>query len=468
MRHNILAIIALLSLAACSSPEPFGPVPSEAQLAWQRMEINMFCHFGPNTFSGAEWGDGSEPEDLFNPRALDCRQWVDVAEQAGMKGIILTAKHHDGFCLWPSVQSTHTVAQSSWNEGNGDVLREFTDACRGKVKAGVYISPWDRNHPTYGTDEYNEVFVNTLREVHTAYGPMFEQWFDGACGEGPNGKQQRYDWPRFMQTMSELNPNAIVFSDIGPGCRWVGNEEGRAGETCWSTLNTEGATPSENKPAPEVLTVGHQGGSQWVPAEVDVSIRPGWFWHPDEHPKTVDELMEIYFNSVGHNGLLLLNVPPDTSGRISAEDSAVLVAFRAERDRIFARDMTQGAKARAMHRPGHRAKNVLDTAYHTYWAATAKEANLTLALDSVAEFDIIVIQEYIPLGQRVTSVGLAIDEGDGIYPQTTPDHPLCTTVGYKRIVRLDAPMRTDRLVFTFRALAPPVINRIALFNSKGK
>ena len=468
MRHNILAIIALLSLAACSSPEPFGPVPSEAQLAWQRMEINMFCHFGPNTFSGAEWGDGSEHEDLFTPRALDCRQWVDVAEQAGMKGIILTAKHHDGFCLWPSAQSTHTVAQSSWNEGNGDVLREFTDACRGKVKAGVYISPWDRNHPTYGTDEYNEVFVNTLREVHTAYGPMFEQWFDGACGEGPNGKKQRYDWPRFMQTMSELNPNAIVFSDIGPGCRWVGNEEGRAGENCWSTLNTEGATPSENKPAPEVLTVGHQGGSQWVPAECDVSIRPGWFWHPDEHPKTVDELMEIYFNSVGHNGLLLLNVPPDTNGRICAEDSAVLVAFRAERDRIFARDMTQGAKARAMHRPGHRAKNVLDTAYHTYWAATGKEANLTLALDSVAEFDIIVIQEYIPLGQRVTSVGLAIDEGDGIYPQTTPDHPLCTTVGYKRIVRLDAPMRTDRLVFTFRALAPPVINRIALFNSKGK
>ena len=468
MRHNILAIIALLSLAACSSPEPFGPVPSEAQLAWQRMEINMFCHFGPNTFSGAEWGDGSEPEDLFNPRALDCRQWVDVAEQAGMKGIILTAKHHDGFCLWPSAQSTHTVAQSSWNEGNGDVLREFTDACRGRVKAGVYISPWDRNHPTYGTDEYNEVFVNTLREVHTAYGPMFEQWFDGACGEGPNGKKQRYDWPRFMQTMSELNPNAIVFSDIGPGCRWVGNEEGRAGETYWSTLNTEGATPSENKPAPEALTVGHQGGSQWVPAECDVSIRPGWFWHSNEHPKSVDELMEIYFNSVGHNGLLLLNVPPDTTGRICAEDSAVLVAFRAERDRIFARDMAQGAKARAMHRPGHRAKNVLDTAYHTYWAATAKEANLTLALDSVAEFDIIVIQEYIPLGQRVTSVGLAIDEGDGIYPQTTPDHPLCTTVGYKRIVRLDAPMRTDRLVFTFRALAPPVINRIALFNSKGK
>ncbi len=487
MRHNTLIATSLLLLAACSAPEVYGPVPTDAQLEWQRMEINMFCHFGPNTFSGAEWGDGSEPEDLFRPQGLDCRQWVDVAAQAGMGGIIITAKHHDGFCLWPSKLSTHTVAQNSWNEGHGDVLRELRTAIdehnnsphsafNSPLQMGVYISPWDRNHPAYGTDRYNDVFDSTLREVHTLYGPMFEQWFDGACGEDPNGKKQHYDWPRFMQTMNELNSNAIVFSDIGPGCRWVGNEEGRAGDPCWSTLNTEGATPSENKPAPSELETGHSLSTfnfplstlKWVPAECDVSIRPGWFWHPGEHPKTVDELMEIYFNSVGRNGLLLLNVPPDTNGRICAEDSAVLVAFRAERDRIFARDMTQGAKARAMHRPGHRAKNVLDTAYHTYWAATGKEAVLKLALDSVTEFDIIVIQEYIPLGQRVTSVGLAIDEGDGLYPQTTPDHPLCTTVGYKRIVRLDAPMRTDRLVFTFRALAPPVINRVALFNSKAQ
>ena len=217
-----LTLVTLLPLAAsCGAPEPYGPVPTAAQLAWQRMEINMFCHFGPNTFTDAEWGTGQEKEEVFCPTALDCGQWVDVAGQAGMGGIILTAKHHDGFCLWPSTESSHTVAQTSWNQGRGDVLREFVDACRGRIKAGVYISPWDRNHPAYGTEEYNTVFVNTLREVHTQYGPLFEQWFDGACGEGPNGRKQDYDWPRFFHTMNELNPQCILFSDIGPGCRWV-------------------------------------------------------------------------------------------------------------------------------------------------------------------------------------------------------------------------------------------------------
>lgn len=464
---------ATLLAAACTGadPAPYGPVPTEAQLAWQRMEINMFCHFGPNTFSGAEWGDGTEAEEIFSPRRLDCSQWVKVAQEAGMRGIILTAKHHDGFCLWPSAFSTHTVTQSSWNEGHGDVLRQFVDACRGKVKAGVYISPWDRNHPAYGTERYNDVFDSMLHEVHTQYGPLFEQWFDGACGEGPNGKKQTYDWSRYMHSMNVLNPQCIVFSDVGPGCRWVGNEEGRAGETCWSTLQVESGKRKVESEASEHGTPPSAVHSplstlNWIPAECDVSIRPGWFWHPDEHPKTVDELMEIYYNSVGRNGLLLLNVPPDTNGRISAEDSAVLVAFRAERDRIFSKDLAQGAKASAWHRPGHRAKNVLDTAYHTYWAATGKEAELTLELDSVTEFDIIVIQEYIPLGQRVTSVGLLLDPGDGLYSYSLGDSPLCTTVGYKRIIRLDHPIRWRKLVFQFEGMAPPVINRIALYNSK--
>ena len=249
-----ISIALLLATVACSRIEPYGPVPTEAQLAWQRMEINMFCHFGPNTFTGAEWGSGEEAAEVFAPKALDCRQWVDVASQAGMGGIILTAKHHDGFCLWPSAQSSHTVADSL------DVLRALRTAIdahnsskaknqKPELRMGVYISPWDRNHPSYGTPEYNDVFVNTLREAHTTYGPMFEQWFDGACGEGPNGKKQHYDWPRFMQTMHDLNPQAVIFSDIGPGCRWVGNEQGHCGDPCWSTLNTEDASPSENKPA---------------------------------------------------------------------------------------------------------------------------------------------------------------------------------------------------------------------------
>ncbi len=452
-------------MAACTAPAPFGPVPTDAQLAWQRMEINMFCHFGPNTFTGAEWGSGQEAEEVFAPKALDCSQWVDVAKQAGMGGIILTAKHHDGFCLWPSAYSTHTVTTDN------DVLRQFVDACRGKVKAGVYISPWDRNHQTYGTDAYNDLFVNTLKEVHTNYGPFFEQWFDGACGEGPNGKKQHYDWPRFMLVMHELNPQAVIFSDIGPGCRWVGNEQGHCGDPCWSTLNTEGATPSDNKPQPSELETGHQGGSNWVPAEVDVSIRPGWFWHANEHPKTVDELMEIYYNSVGRNGLLLLNVPPDTNGRISDEDSATLVAFRAERDRIFSKDLAQGAKVRALHRRGHNAKSVLDTSYHTYWAALSKDPWISIEMDSVTDFDIIVIQEYIPLGQRVTSVQLWTQAYDDLYPYTNADYPLCTTVGYKRIIRCNDNPRhwsAKKIVLHFQGEAPPIINRIALYNSKAQ
>ena len=471
--HILFAASCALTLfAACTAPPPapFGPTPTPQQVEWQRMEINMFCHFGPNTFSGAEWGSGREDKALFAPSSLDCRQWVEVAAQAGMGGIILTAKHHDGFCLWPSKQSTHTVPQSM------DVLRALRTAVDNHdahIKMGVYISPWDRNHPSYGTTAYNDVFVNTLKEVHTQYGPLFEQWFDGACGEGSNGKRQAYDWPRFFSTMDSLNASCILFSDIGPGCRWVGNEEGRAGTTCWSTLNTDGATPSDNKPSPAELEVGHSpqlstlhlplSTLNWVPAEVDVSIRPGWFWHPNEHPKTVDELMEIYFNSVGRNGLLLLNVPPDTAGRICAEDSTVLVSFRAERDRIFARDLAQGAKATGSHLRGRKysAANVLDTTYDTYWAASDTNASITLTFDSLCTFDIIQLQEYIPLGQRVAGVDLLYSTDGSTYDHRIED--LCSTIGYKRLVRMDKPISCRSLILTLHGLAAPVINRVALY-----
>ena len=246
----------------------------------------MFCHFGPNTFTGLEWGDGSEAEELFNPTSLDCRQWAAVARQSGMKGIIITAKHHDGFCLWPSKQSTHTVAQSSWRGGKGDVLRELSDACtEAGLAMGVYISPWDRNAPTYGSDAYNETFRMTLESVLSNYGSrldggkprIFEQWFDGANGEGPNGKRQEYDWALFNSTVARLQPEALIFSDIGPGCRWVGNENGESGETCWSTLNTDGYAPGAGSPPIDTLNHGNLRGAKWVPAETDVSIRPGWF-----------------------------------------------------------------------------------------------------------------------------------------------------------------------------------------------
>ncbi len=443
MGQKTLILSVILLATACSSPDPkpYGPVPSEAQLEWQRMEINMFCHFGPNTFTGAEWGSGQEDKTIFNPTALDCHQWADVASQAGMGGIILTAKHHDGFCLWPSAFSDYTVSPEH------DVLREFVDACYDiGIMPGVYISPWDRNHPSYGTPEYNTVFANMLREVHNNYGPFFEQWFDGACGEGPNGKRQEYDWTLFNSTVLNINPSTIIFSDWGPGCRWVGNEEGRAEETCWSTV----------------------GDSSWVPVEADVSIHSGWFWHADEHPKSVDELMEIYYNSVGRNGLLLLNVPPDSHGRIPAEDSAVLVAFRQERDRIFSHDLTQGGNARGNHLHGRKyhASNVLDTAYHTYWAATSIVDTLYISTPAPVLFDIIMLQEYIPLGQRVSAFHV-----DCCQPWLNDEWVTVaegTTIGYKRLLRIPATTAGRiRIVFD-SALAAPIINRIALYNTQAQ
>ena len=380
-----------------------------------------------------------------------------MARQAGMGGIILTAKHHDGFCLWPSEYSTHTVADSM------DVLRQFVDACRkGGLKAGVYISPWDRNHPSYGTPEYNTVFANTLREVHTTYGPFFEQWFDGACGEGPNGKKQVYDWPLFEGTVSGINPKCVMFSDVGPGCRWVGNEEGHADETNWSRLKVEsGERRVENGGCGDI------DGDRWIPAEVDVSIRPGWFWHKEEHPKSVDELMEIYYNSVGRNGLLLLNVPPDDRGLIPAEDSAVLVAFRAERDRIFSKDLTQGGYAHGNHLRGRRFKgnNVLDTSYHTYWAASCTTDTLFVGMPDPHNFDVIMLQEYIPLGQRVSAFHIDCWQpwlGGWVTIAES------TTIGYKRLLRIPT-VCTNRLRIVFdSALAAPVVNRIALYNSKAQ
>ncbi len=457
---TLLSGVILLSACASESPMPFGAVPSTAQLEWQRMEINMFCHFGPNTFTGAEWGSGEEKEEVFAPTDLDCSQWVDVAEAAGMKGIILTAKHHDGFCLWPSSYSTHTVTK------NNDVLRQFTDACHGRVKAGVYISPWDRNHPAYGSNEYNSVFANTLKEVHSLYGPFFEQWFDGACGEGPNGKRQVYDWPLFEGTVLNINQSCILFSDVGPGCRWVGNEEGRADETCWSRLEVEnGMRKTESGGGGDI------NGGQWIPAEVDVSIRPGWFWHKDEHPKTVEELMEIYYNSVGRNGLLLLNVPPDDRGRIPAEDSAMLAAFRAERDRIFNHDLAQDATIYAFvnernANSRYPINNLLDTAYHTYWMPSDDDTSyvtLMVQLPEEREIDIVMLQEYIPLGQRVSqfSIGYKNHEHEVLVLAQG------TTIGYKRIIRLPHPIHTQSLYITIEhALAPPILNRLSLHCSK--
>ncbi len=466
-------IASILLLHGCASvitsggtppPSPYGPCPTPQQVRWQRMEMNMFCHFGPNTFSGKEWGEGTEPEDIFNPSALDCHQWVATAQAAGMRGIILTAKHHDGFCLWPNPASTHTTAQSKWRNGQGDVLHDLSDACRqGGLKMGVYISPWDRNAPTYGTPAYNETFRQTLQHALSHYGDIFEQWFDGANGEGPNGRKQQYDWPLFNTTVTALQPQALIFSDVGPGCHWMGNEQGVNGETSWSRLDTAGFTPGAGAPPLNVLNQGQRTGAAWIPAETDVSIRPGWFYHAEEHPKSIQELLNIYYTSVGRNSLLLLNVPPDTRGLIPTEDSLRLMEFRAALDSIFNHDLAAKATVTASHTRGqdYAAANVIDTDYHTYWAVpdSCLTPTLTLAFDHPVTFNRVMLQEYIPLGQRVEA--FRVETYSDKKGWQTLIH--ATTIGYKRILLTPrCTARTVRIVFE-NARACPVINHVGLF-----
>ena len=464
---SLLAAAALLlACGKVTPPEPYGAVPTPQQVEWQKMEMNMFMHFGPNTFTGREWGLGTEAEDIFNPVAQDCGQWASIAKAAGFKGIIITAKHHDGFCLWPNPVSTHTVAQSPWKDGKGDVLKELSEACKDEgLKFGVYISPWDRNDPHYGTPEYNDVYVKTLESALGNYGPVFEQWFDGANGEGPNGKKQVYDWPRFHDTVRRLQPDAIMFSDVGPGCRWVGNERGVAGRTNWSTLNTKGFAPGAGAPPRDTLNQGNVHGDTWHPAETDVSIRPGWFWRESENDKvkTVEKLVDIYYTSVGRNSLLLLNVPPDTTGRINPADSVRLVEFREALDGIFKDNLADGAKVKACctRGRGYKAGNILDGDYDSYWAAPdgAVGAELTFKLKGSKTFNRVLLQEYIPLGQRVNSFTVEARQSDGQWRQIASE----TTIGYKRIVRTDKVTTDEVRVKVTGSFAPPLLNGFGLY-----
>ena len=464
-----IASASLVLIAGCGKvapPAPYGATPSPQQVEWQKMEMNMFAHFGPNTFTGLEWGLGNEAEDIFNPTALDCGQWASIAKAAGFKGIIITGKHHDGFCLWPNPVSVHTVAQSPWKDGKGDVLKELSEACAKEgLKFGVYISPWDRNDPHYGTPEYNDVYVKTLESVHDGrYGEVFEQWFDGANGEGPNGKKQVYDWPRFHETVLKLSPKAIMFSDIGPGCRWVGNERGVAGRTNWSPLNTEGFTPGAGSPPTDTLNSGNVRGAVWQPAETDVSIRPGWFWRDSENDKvkSLKKLLSIYYTSVGRNSLLLLNVPPDSRGLIHSADSARLIEFKAAIDEIFKVNLADGAKVSATdcRGKGFKAGNILDGDFDSYWAASDGVNNASVTFDLAGEktFNRVLIQEYIPLGQRVKAFTVEAMGADGQWKEIARE----TTIGYKRIVPVSE-ITARKVRINLEAYASPVINGFGLY-----
>ena len=468
MKHLRLLLPLLILLAACTDdtpPEPFGATPSERQRAWHELEYYAFVHFNMNTFSGAEWGHGEEPPRLFNPTQLDCRQWARVAKAAGMKGIVLTAKHHDGFCLWDSEYTDHDVASSPWRDGQGDVLRDLAEACREyDLKMGVYLSPWDQHSPVYGTDGYNAYFMQQLTEVLTNYGDIFEVWFDGAVGPEYKG-QQPYDWEGFIATVREHQPDAVIFSDAGPDIRWVGTERGFANPTNWSTLNRDEYYPG----TPDYLDLrsGNQRGTHWLPAEVDVSIRPGWYYHADEdnQVKSADHLELIYYNAVGRNANLLLNLPVDRRGLVHEHDSAALMQLRQRLDATFTDNRAAYAKTTASAVRGRSdrfgASHLNDGDPDTYWALNDGDTtgSFTLQWDEPQTFNVVEVEEYIPLGQRVET--FAVDAWrDGAW-QTIGK---ATSIGNKRWVRIPT-TTTDRLRIRITdAMACPAIREVGVYH----
>lgn len=426
--------------------------PTVEQVAWQEAELTMFLHFGINTFTDREWGDGKEDPHLFNPTHLDARQWTRTAKEAGFKYVILTAKHHDGFCLWPSAHTNHSVKSSPWNEGKGDVVREFADACRADgLQMGLYLSPWDRNAPMYGdSPAYNRYYVAQLTELLTRYGPVAEVWFDGANGEGPNGKKQEYDWAEYYRTIRRLQPQALI-AISGPDIRWVGNEDGVARETEWSI-----------QPADPVYHAGRTG-EVWWPAECDTSIRPGWFWHPaeDTKVKSREALIDIYFKSVGRNSVFLLNVPPNDRGLLPEPDVARLREFRTDLDRIFAHDLAAGKPVTVTSAlVSHGAGLVVNGRANSCWIPAADDLTPTLEIDlgEPATVGISLLQEHIAEGQRVAGYRLDAETASGWSPIVQG-----TTIGHKKLDRFTpVTARRFRLTLTdFRAT--PQIRRFGLF-----
>jgi alpha-L-fucosidase len=423
---------------------PKRPSPSASQLAWQRDELAMFLHFGVNTFTDREWGDGTEDPAIFNPAALDARQWARAAKTGGFRAMILTAKHHDGFCLWPSLTTTHSVASSPWRGGSGDVVREFVDACRAEgLRPGLYLSPWDRNHPAYGdSSRYMDVYATQLTELCTRYGPLAEVWFDGANGEGPNGKRQIYDWPRIWGLVRKLQPDAVMFSDAGPDVRWCGNETGSAGDPNWSTVDPA-AVPYPGADGPGIIAAlqhGDPSGTVWRPAEVDVSIRPGWFHHAaqDSRVRSVQNLVDLYCTSVGRNAKLLLNVPPTRDGLLHEVDVARLAGMRQGLDAAFGHDLIANRTREANGQEG--------------------SSTIDIRLGDPTSIAAVRLGEEIATGQvvvRYSVAGLA----DGEWRPLTRG----STIGYAKIDRFPPTTVTRVRISVEDALGIPVLTTIRLF-----
>jgi alpha-L-fucosidase len=457
--------------------------PSERQLAWQEVEFAAFVHFGMNTFTNREWGEGKEDPKLFNPTDFNARQWVAAFKEAGMKMLILTAKHHDGFCLWPSRSTEHSVKNSPWREGKGDVVAEVADACReAKLKLGLYLSPWDRHEPKYGdSPAYNEHFKNQLGELLTNYGDVADVWFDGACGEGPNGKRQIYDWPAYWSVIRELQPKATI-SIMGPDVRWCGNEAGISRESEWSvvpffkpveeaTSDSLGGLNFQQKDlgSRPVLFEAAKKGAQlvWYPAQVDTSIRPGWFYHAAEDGKVrpLDRLLDIYYGSVGGNCMLLLNVPPDQRGRIHENDAQRLKEIGNVLRATFADNLAKGAKAAASDtRKGGMfgAANTIDADKDSYWSTDdgVTAASIEYDLGTAKTFNVALLQEQIHVGQRIEEFFL-----DAWTGSSWKEIVRSTTVGYKRLLRFPELTALRVRVRITKSRVCPTLSNFGLFRA---
>ncbi|MEI6151949.1 MAG: alpha-L-fucosidase [Chitinophagia bacterium] len=416
--------------------EKFGPTPTKQQLAWHEKEFYLFMHFGPNTFTDLEWGKGSEDPNVFNPTALDCNQWAGIAKAAGAKGIIITAKHHDGFSLWPSKFSKHTVRESKWMDGKGDVIKMLSDACKkAGIEMGVYISPWDRNHPQYGTAAYNDIYIQTMKELLTGYGKFTELWWDGANGEGPNGKKQVYDFTRFKDSAMSYQPNIVIFSDIGPHIRWVGNENGLINETNWNLLDTAGFKRGEGSPPNDTLNRGNFNGKNWIGAEADVSIRKGWFYHEEEDAtvKSGKTLFNLFLNSVGHGGNMILNVPPNRKGLIAPQDSAALMDFRKIREEAFKTNLFKNAITK-------NSKN-----------------EIAICLTAAVTINTIQLQEQIKFGQRVIRFEIYAGDKEADMKKIAGS----TTIGRKKIIQFPTTTAKCFKVKIIETKASPIMGAVA-------
>lgn len=483
--HNLLLACAITMPAigahAQNAPAPIAPLPQQKQVDWQKMETYAFVHYGLNTFNDREWGYGdTDPKD-FNPSRMDVDQWVRTFKDAGMKGVIVVAKHHDGFTMWPCELTDYNITASAYDgpknwEGKVDVLYEVRRACdKYGLKLGLYLSPWDRNHAGYGTQEYIDYYYAQLRQLMTRYGTLFEVWFDGANGgDGYYGgacekrtidRRNYYNYPRINEIVHELQPQAVIFSDGGPGCRWVGNESGYASATNWAFLRSKEVYPGY--PQYRELQYGHADGDAWIPSECNTSIRPGWFYHPEEDDKvkTPEQLADLYYRSVGHNGTFLLNFPIDREGRVHPVDSANAIAFRQLIERELQTNLLRHAPATVSTIRGERfsATQLTDGDWDSYWATPdgVSTGTITFSFAQPTKVNRLMLQEYIPLGQRVREFSVEARVGGRWVTLDCGEET--TTIGYKRLLRFATVEATGLRINITDARGPLCINNVEAF-----